>query len=77
MAVRESIELAALGELLDRIGSACFEQSVARGVAFELGRNQRFRNQIEKAFDDFGSRNLGAASDRTGRLQAEGASEHT
>ena len=49
----------------------CVEQAVARNGVPSLHHDQRFRDEIGKAVDDFRRRNLGARHDHAGRLQAK------
>ena len=52
MAVRDRSQLAALGELFERVGPRRVEQLVRRDGAVDRRRDQRLRDQIEKAGDD-------------------------
>jgi len=73
--VAQLILLTELGELLGAVLPDRVEQAVARDGAVDLRRDQRFRDQIGKAVDDFRRRDLRACHDRTGRLQAEHTSK--
>jgi hypothetical protein len=69
------VELAALGELLERVGPHRLEQPVARGRAGGLHDDERFCGQVRDAVLDRGRAEARGGRDRARRLQREAARE--
>src|ERR1700693_5629278 len=75
MAIRSVLELAALGELLERVDPGCLEQSITRVAAINLHRYERFCNQIDEIIGQLRS-DAGLPCDSPRRLEPKRAAKH-
>jgi hypothetical protein len=75
VAPRHLVELAALGELLERVGARRLEQPVSRDRAPALDDHERLPGQVGHGVHDSRAREVGVRRDGTGRIQQEATRE--